>query len=223
MIDRFFKPFFQGIFLSPLKLQSSKQFEFVFKMFTEGYATLPSNGMGEISKQLALSLRSDNIIKYNTKITSISEEGSVYNTKTYLYGLHKGKKIKVKCDQIILAADAPSASSLLDGMESIPEGRGSTCLYFGINGQPPTNEPILILNGDNDISNGYTTNINNVCFPSNVAKAYAPEGKSLASVTLIGSTDGLSESELVSTVRNQLSSWWPDANVNDWTFLKSYR
>jgi len=65
MIDRFFKPFFQGIFLSPVKLQSSKQFEFVFKMFTEGYATLPSNGMGEISKQLALSLPNSNSIKYN--------------------------------------------------------------------------------------------------------------------------------------------------------------
>ena len=32
MINRFFKPFFQGIFLSPLNLQSSRMFEFVFKV-----------------------------------------------------------------------------------------------------------------------------------------------------------------------------------------------
>lgn len=32
MINRFFKPFFQGIFLSPLDLQSSRMFEFVFKV-----------------------------------------------------------------------------------------------------------------------------------------------------------------------------------------------
>lgn len=36
MVDRFFRPFFQGIFLSALNLQSSRMFEFVFKMFTIG-------------------------------------------------------------------------------------------------------------------------------------------------------------------------------------------
>jgi hypothetical protein len=36
MVDRFFRPFFQGIFLSALNLQSSRMFEFVFKMFTVG-------------------------------------------------------------------------------------------------------------------------------------------------------------------------------------------
>lgn len=36
MVDRFFRPFFQGIFLSTLNLQSSRMFEFVFKMFTIG-------------------------------------------------------------------------------------------------------------------------------------------------------------------------------------------
>jgi len=36
MVDRFFRPFFQGIFLSALNLQSSRMFEFVLKMFTVG-------------------------------------------------------------------------------------------------------------------------------------------------------------------------------------------
>lgn len=36
MITRFFTPFFQGIFLSSLESQSSRMFEFVFKMFSEG-------------------------------------------------------------------------------------------------------------------------------------------------------------------------------------------
>ena len=36
MIARFFTPFYQGIFLSPLKEQSSRMFEFVFQMFAIG-------------------------------------------------------------------------------------------------------------------------------------------------------------------------------------------
>ena len=44
IIQRFFSPFYQGIFLSPLNLQSSRMFNFVFKMFTEGAASLPTGG-----------------------------------------------------------------------------------------------------------------------------------------------------------------------------------
>jgi len=33
---RFFRPFYQGIYLAPLNLQSSAMFQFVFRMFSEG-------------------------------------------------------------------------------------------------------------------------------------------------------------------------------------------
>jgi uncharacterized protein with NAD-binding domain and iron-sulfur cluster len=45
MIDRFFRPFYQGIFLAPLEEQSSRMFEFVFYIFAIGRANLPANGM----------------------------------------------------------------------------------------------------------------------------------------------------------------------------------
>ena len=41
IISKFFKPFFSGIFLEPELETSSRMFEFVYKMFGEGYATLP--------------------------------------------------------------------------------------------------------------------------------------------------------------------------------------
>lgn len=44
MIDRFFRPFYQGIFLGDLKEQSSRMFEFLFRMFVSGPASLPSAG-----------------------------------------------------------------------------------------------------------------------------------------------------------------------------------
>lgn len=46
----------QGIFLSPLEEQSSRMFEFVFKMFSVGSASLPEGGMGEVPLQIAADL-----------------------------------------------------------------------------------------------------------------------------------------------------------------------
>ena len=46
-IDEFFEPFLEGIYLCPLEEQSSRMFHFIFKMFSEGSATLPEGGMGK--------------------------------------------------------------------------------------------------------------------------------------------------------------------------------
>lgn len=46
----------QGIFLSPLREQSSRMFEFVFKMFAVGSASLPDGGMGQVPEQIAADL-----------------------------------------------------------------------------------------------------------------------------------------------------------------------
>lgn len=48
--------FSQGIFLSPLEEQSSRMFEFVFKMFSVGAASLPEGGMGQVPLQIAADL-----------------------------------------------------------------------------------------------------------------------------------------------------------------------
>lgn len=69
IIDSFFKPFFQGIFLSPIKQQSSRLFTFVFKMFSEGSASLPSRGIGDICSQLAKTLPSGSLY-LNTKFAT---------------------------------------------------------------------------------------------------------------------------------------------------------
>ena len=57
MIDGFFRPFYGGIFLENELRTSSRMFEFTFKMFSQGSATLPAKGMGEIPRQLAPACR----------------------------------------------------------------------------------------------------------------------------------------------------------------------
>ena len=61
IIDRFFRSFYGGIFLERDLRTSSRMFEFTFKMFSRGSATLPAQGMGQISKQLAQHLPEDRI------------------------------------------------------------------------------------------------------------------------------------------------------------------
>ena len=64
--------------------------------------------------------------------------------------------------------------------------------------------------------------VNNVCFPSAVAPKYAPEGKSLASVTVVGLADGVSDEALASSCKTQLEGWFGES-VKEWSFLRSYR
>jgi phytoene dehydrogenase-like protein len=230
MINKFFKPFYQGIYLSPLKDQSSVMMEFVFKMFTEGSATLPAYGMGSICERLAEKLPSDTI-KLNTKVKAIKEvEGT---GKIHVHGANAGSdtgEVVYEAEKVILATDAPSAAMVdVDGSTggglnevSPPTPRSSLALYFGFEGMPPVKDPILVLNGENDLDSGVDATVNNVCFPSQVSSHYAPPGKSLASVTIVGSEDvlAMTDSELEESVRVQLAEWWGQATIAKWEFLK---
>ena len=223
MIDRFFTPFFQGIFLSTLNSQSSRMFDFVFKMFTEGYATIPERGMGYLMQQLRNRLPPNSII-LNTRAISL-KNGTVFTNDVCYQG-----------DYTVIATEAPSAAELLQktaekDLIDVPIARKSTCLYFGIDGPPPLSGPVLILNGDNklpveafdtSVNEESRVRVNNVCFPSEVSASYAPSGKSLMSVTLVGDLEAVPDSVLEKKTRDELSAWWGDS-AYEWKLLRIYR
>ena len=61
IIDRFFKPFLGGIFFdSDLKV-TSRLFEFVMRMLASGENSLPGDGIGAISEQMAAALPAGSI------------------------------------------------------------------------------------------------------------------------------------------------------------------
>ncbi|MFT6797903.1 MAG: protoporphyrinogen oxidase [Nonlabens sp.] len=70
MITSFFTPFYAGIFLETKLATSSRMFEFVFKMFTEGNATIPAGGIKAIPEQLASKLAVGSI-RLKQKITNV--------------------------------------------------------------------------------------------------------------------------------------------------------
>jgi phytoene dehydrogenase-like protein len=196
IIDRFFRPFLGGIFLDPSLNTSSRMFEFVFRMFSTGLASLPELGMEEIPKQLARDLPLDSI-RLNTTVMQLID-----TTLT----LSSGETLTPKV--VVLAG--PHSKRLL-GEATLPQPCGVTCLYFRI-ATPLHSTPILVLNGDG------TGPINNLCVPSTVSPRYAPEGSDLLSVTVLGTNHG---PELEQKVRTQLKSWYGEV-ATTWAHLRTY-
>ncbi|RZS93881.1 NAD(P)/FAD-dependent oxidoreductase [Aquimarina brevivitae] len=72
VIDNFFKPFFTGIFLEPDLRTSSRMFQFVYKMFSEGSAAIPKRGIKAIPEQLYNNLK-HTTIQYSTDVQQVKE------------------------------------------------------------------------------------------------------------------------------------------------------
>jgi phytoene dehydrogenase-like protein len=201
MIERFMRPFLSGIFLERGLETSSRMFEFVFRMFAAGDAALPARGMGAISDQLAGCL-TEGALRAGARVAAVDGSGVV---------LSSGERLTARA--VVVATDGVSAAGLLDGLDE-PVSRSVTCLYFSAE-RPPIDEPILVLNGEEDGP------VNNLCVPSQIAGDYAPAGASLISATVIGNPASGDE-RLENDVRTQMARWF-GTQVRRWRHLRTYR
>jgi phytoene dehydrogenase-like protein len=218
MLDSFFRPFFEGIFLSPLEEQSSRMFSFVFKMFSEGSATLPAGGIVAVANQLGeravskgVDIRTDHIVAR----LSQADSGSFVVETT-------DGKCRIQANTVIVATDVDVSRKLLSQLDCLEflkedscvvEQRSVGCIYYSFQGEPPVKDPILILNGEGKERDPLDSPINNVCFPSAVTTGYAPDGFGLCSVAILkGAIDAYrgNEEDLDRAVRIQLAAWFPD-------------
>lgn len=224
MVARFFRPFYQGIFLAPLDEQDARMFEFVFQMFTLGVAALPAKGLGEVSAQLERALPAGAV---QTRTLALSATPTAVRVASLpVGGGAPTDERTLESDAVVLAVERPALAAIdgAGGAAGTDGGRASTALYFAFAGPPPVSEPILVLNGESPVAlqPGGGVVVNNVCFPSAVAPSYAPAGMSLASVTLVGiPTDD--DAALERAARVQLSGWFGAAHVATWRHLRTYR
>jgi hypothetical protein len=90
--------------------------------------------------------------------------------------------------------------------------RAVTCVYFA-SSSSPLDEAIIALHGSG------SGMISNVSVPSDVCSSYAPEGRALISVSVLG----LPEHEGFETgLLAELRSWF-GSEVDDWEHLRNYR
>ncbi len=200
IIERFFRPFFGGIFLERELVTSSRKFNFIFRMFALGEAAIPAIGMEEIPKQLSGRLRPGSL-RLGTMVEALTGDGVRLAT-----GEH------IDAANVVVATEQQDANGLLGtGLES--PVNSTSCLYYTAE-KSPVAGPWLVLNGT---SRGL---INNLCVPSEVSPEYAGSGSSLISVTVVGDHTE-SETNLESKIRQELISWYGN-EVRTWRHLRTY-
>lgn len=167
MIERFFRPFFTGIFLETELNTSSRMFEFVYKMFGEGYATIPKQGIGAIAEQMKGTLERSQF-KFDTNVTKVD-----------------GQQIHLDSGEIIEhqgAIIATEANDLIENLrDSSVQWKSCQSLYFEID---KTNIPekTIALIPDNE---AYTNNV--YAFRDHLS------GKRLVSATVVKEFQGTPE------------------------------
>ncbi|KAL4556041.1 hypothetical protein LXL04_038679 [Taraxacum kok-saghyz] len=218
IVDRFFRPFFGGIFFDRDLETTSRLFDFIFKCLALGDNTLPAKGISAIPEQLASKLPSNSII-LNTRVDAIDSESEL---SSYTVRLNNGDILKAE-HGVILAVEEPEAVKLLAGKSidfpvQIKPPRSTVCLYFSADrSRVPVQDPILFINGS-----GHGI-VNNMFFATNVAPSYGPPGKVLVSVSLIGLYEDVSDEELKMKVVEELSGWFGKEVAGSWTYLRTYR
>ncbi len=201
MIDQFFRAFYGGIFLERDLRTSSDFFRFTFNMFARGKATLPAGGMEEIPRQLASRLPAESL-RLNSAVTAVNPcEVTLANGETL------GAK------HVVVATDAEISKQLVPTAATEPrEWKAVTGLYFSAP-ESPLKEPIIALNGEP------AGLVNNVCAVSDVAPGYAPEGRALISVSVLGLPN---HQQLEEKVRHELHDWF-GSQVDRWEHIQTDR
>lgn len=199
IIQQFFRPFLGGIFLEPNLVTSSRKFEFIMRMFSEGEAALPKFGMQAIPQQLANRLK-PGVLRTGSAVKAVDADGVTLDN-----GIHLQARI------VVLATDEPEAARLNNDQKSIRSGC-VTCLYYAAD-RSPVRGRWLVLNGDT------AGPINNLAVPTELHPTHAPPGQALISVTVLGVVDD--EVELERRVRAQLLDWY-GTQVESWRYLRTY-
>lgn len=196
IINEFFKPFFSGIFLETALNTSSRMFEFVYKMFGEGMATLPKAGIEAIPKQLKSKLNKTTFL-FNTPVKSLASGEILFDNGNAL-----------ESDYTIIATEA--SSLVLNLRDQDVAWKSCVNLYFETEKLQNTKAIIGLIADEN-------TRINNIFYHDTVATK-SKGSKSLLSVTVVDD-DELGEEALVATVISELATY---CAIKDAHFLKAY-
>ena len=193
MIDRFFRPFLGGVLLDRTLSGSSRAFEVYFRRFSQGVAAVPADGMQAIPEQLADGLPPGSV-ELGAEVEGVSRNGVRV----------AGREVSHRA--VVVATDARAAGRLLD--VEVPAWKSTVQIAWSAP-RPPTDEPILMLDGDG------VGPVNNVQVMSAVAASYAPPGRSLVTASLLGQHDA-DDLALDAAARGQLFDWF-GAQVDTWT------
>jgi phytoene dehydrogenase-like protein len=206
IINRFFRPFFGGVFLEDDLTTSSNFFQFCFKNFFLGDAAIPALGIGEIPAQLARALP-ENSLRLKTTVSSVSGRTVTLDTGETLTG-----------EAVVLAVDAASSARLRSlAPPTIQSFNHTTCTYFSATASTRPDslkaDKLLMLNTKRSSA------VHNLTVLSDVAPAYAPTNQLLISVSTQGLTH-VDQKALTAQIRTELTGWFGES-VREWQHLRT--
>jgi protoporphyrinogen oxidase len=171
-------------------------FEFVYKMFGEGFATVPKAGIEAIPKQLKANLKLVTF-QFNTKVKSV-EDGKII--------LEDGTELE--SDFTIIATEASKLVTNLKNQEI--EWKSCDTLYFETNTRT-IRKPLIGLIAESDAL------INNIFYHTSISSKSVGK-KELLSVTIV-KEHGLSQEALKIRVQKELQHY---CGIDSCTFIKHY-
>ena len=196
IISEFFKPFFSGIFLETQLETSSRMFEFIYKMFGEGDASIPKAGIEAIPMQLLQNLK-HTTFNYTTKVASIKDGEVVLENGT-----------KLESHFTIVATEASSLISNLRNQATL--WKSCDTLYFETDKRVIQDKLIGLIAAEGTL-------INNIFYPTSLQTA-SESSKELLSVTVIDNQN-LSKEMLIEEVKKELSE---HCGIDSCQFIKQY-
>lgn len=200
--EQFLRPFFAGIFLENELTTSRRMFDFCFKMFCEGFAALPEEGMESIPQQLSQELSDTTEIRLNSKVTSITNEKVVLESGYEC----SAANIILACDPI----DNIAGIQLRKEVNYCP----ATTFYYKYS-HSPLDEEFLMINA----LPGKL--INHLAVITDISSKYSYTSDALISVSVVNDK-GLPEDILAREVKKELKEWFgPSASY--WELIKVYR
>ncbi|WP_054851053.1 FAD-dependent oxidoreductase [Olleya sp. ITB9] len=195
IIKDFFKPFFSGIFLETQLQTSSTMFQFIYKMFGQGLASIPKNGMQAIPNQLQSKLK-DTEFLFNTKVQSVKDNHIVLEDQS-----------KIDSDITIIATEA----SKVLGIKQTMTWKSCDTLYFEVE-KDTIKKPII----------GLVTNsnalINNIFYTTSIT-TNSSNNRNVLSVTIV-KAHNLDQTKLIQSVQDELKTY---CNIVTKRFIKRYR
>jgi phytoene dehydrogenase-like protein len=212
-IDNFIRPIFGGIFLQRGLETSARMFGFMFKMLLEGDASVPAGGMNAIPRQISRDLK-ENTLHLGRPVTGL------IRSQQRVTGITIGDGAEAPADIVVIATPADIAAHIT-GIQLPTEKRSATCLYFEIPNAFTTSKSVMVFADPNEYAGGNSL-VNNATIITNTAPTYAPEGKHLLSVSVIGEPR-LTDEQMVSRARREIGSHFKDANVDEWRLIRIYR
>ncbi len=208
--DRFFRPFFGGVFLDRDLAPAAGLLLFLLKQFLTTAAALPARGIQAVGEALAAPLPAPSI-RLNTLVAHLDHLTAV---------LASGERLASRA--IIVATDARAAAHLLGEAPPDPAAfRATTVAYYAAPISPARGDRLLAL-APAATPEGL---VHNVAVPSDVQPTYAPAGQTLISVSSHGPAALAlpTDAALDAALRPELSGWYGAAAVQAWRWLGAFR